>query len=251
MVTVTCTLLGRLGNNLFQVAAMVGTGQKFAIPEGYHHKEIYNFFPKLPVQEYWRRKFKQWDQPDFTYTPIPYDTDPYNKWGTKIHGFFQSIKYFEHCQDEVRSWLPLNETPIDYVGLHWRRGDYLQYPDRFPTLTPEYIGQAIDYFNFKGFRNFMVFSDDIQYCKEFLPKRFPYVNYKFSEGKNQFEDLSLMASCEHNIIANSSFSWMAAWYNRNKNKIVITPSKETWFGPNNKLDTRDLIPEGWIQLHNK
>jgi hypothetical protein len=240
---VTCDLLGRLGNNLFQVAAMIGTGHEFAIPEGYHHREIYNFFPGIPTVKV--KAKNTWSQPDFTYTPIP--TFSY----INLHGFFQSIKYFEHCQDQVREVFDLNETPIDYVGLHWRRGDYLQYPDRFPTLTPEYIGQAIDYFNFKGFKNFMVFSDDIQHCKEFLPKRFPYVNYKFSEGKNQFEDLSLMASCEHNIIANSSFSWMAAWYNRNKNKIVITPSKETWFGPNNKLDTRDLIPEGWIQLHNK
>jgi hypothetical protein len=61
-----------------------------------------------------------------------------------------------------------------------------------------------------------------------------------------------MASCSHNIIANSSFSWWGAWLNRNENKIVITPSHKAglWFGPDNgnKHDCIDLIPDGWVEI---
>lgn len=246
---ITCDFLGRTGNNLFQVAAMIGLtskhGGSWSVPSNYHHREIYNYWPHLPKSKSYTR-LPIWKEPDFTFTEIPKHTT-----GVKLHGFFQSIKYFEHCQDEVRHWLKLKETPIEFISLHWRRGDYLNYPDRFPTITLEYIEFAIFQFLNVGYKNFMVFSDDIPHCKSVLPFKFPQVQFTYSEGRNEFEDLSLMASCEHNIIANSSFSWMAAWYNTNKNKIVISPSKETWFGHNNKLDTSDLIPKEWLQIHTR
>jgi hypothetical protein len=57
-------------------------------------------------------------------------------------------------------------------------------------------------------------------------------------------DLCLMSMCDHNIIANSSFSWWGAWLNNNPNKKVVAPKK--WFGPAYTHNTKDLYPESWI-----
>ena len=250
MSIVVSELLGRTRNNLMIAAATIGYARKqkfkYFIQKGYHHKEIYDYFPNLPVFQGDISTLFKYDVANdynFRYKEIPRYKD-----GVKIRGFFQSLKYFEHCQDEVREVLKLNETPVDYVALHVRRGDYVQYSAQFPPVTMKYLTEAIGYFTQRGYKNFLVFSDDLKWCVSNLPSNFKECNFKFAEG-NVYEDLSLMASCEHQIIANSSFSWFAAWWNRNTNKIVVSPSKETWFGPKNRLDTSDLIPDSWIQIH--
>ena len=58
------------------------------------------------------------------------------------------------------------------------------------------------------------------------------------------QDLRLMASCRHAIIANSSFSWWGAWLGTNERKVVVAPRR--WFvrGP----ATPNLFPEGWAVI---
>jgi hypothetical protein len=56
-----------------------------------------------------------------------------------------------------------------------------------------------------------------------------------------------MSCCDHNIIANSSYSWWAAYFNNNSNKIVCYPDK--WFGPQlSNHDTKDLCPTTWNKI---
>jgi len=260
---VTCDFLGRLGNNLFQAACVVGYSEKYgvdyALPLGYRHTNIYRFFPKFKYQPHRFRGQglsvfgnQKYEEQECKYTDIPFNPD-----GQHLRGFFQSEHYFEHCKDKILELLNFNYTPNDYVSIHHRRGDYLEYPANFPTLTEAYLRDAMS--RFKG-KTFLVFSDNIDWCKANYPTIFEGIKFEFVgdsavpfEGNgNEFNELSLMASCEHNIIANSSFSWWGAWANKNPDKIVISPSKETWFGVNaQQLDTSQLIPKDWIQIHTR
>ena len=93
---------------------------------------------------------------------------------------------------------------------------------------------------------FLIFSDDINWCKEFFPD-IPE-KFKFIDGNTDYEDLILMSLCKNNIICNSTFSWWAAWLNQNQDKKVIVPTN--WFGKayaNNKTD--DIFCENWIKLN--
>jgi len=145
----------------------------------------------------------------------------------------------------------------EIVALHNRRGDNVPSPDMFqnkvegvfrpdkhkfhPLLDQEYIEAAK-----KEFKDviFLVFSDtntDINWCKENIKGE----NVLFSENHPDFIDFALQQKCDHNIIANSSFSWWAAWLNNNPNKKVISPRK--WFGEAYEhFDLKDLYPEDWI-----
>jgi hypothetical protein len=92
---------------------------------------------------------------------------------------------------------------------------------------------------------FVVFSDDINWCRENFSK--DDKNILFIEGNLDYEDISLMSLCDHNIISNSTFSWWAAWLNDNPSKIVIAP--KNWFGPAySNLSTEDLYCPGWLVI---
>jgi len=85
-----------------------------------------------------------------------------------------------------------------------------------------------------------IFSDDPQWCKE--QELFSDDRFLIATGNGSYVDLCLMSLCSDFIIANSTYSWWAAWL-ANKGR-VIAPTR--WFGPNNQhLDTKDLYPEHW------
>jgi hypothetical protein len=239
--------IGRLGNNLFQIAACIGYAKKhgvgWGIKKGYIEKgfnvdQVDKYFPHLRGTD---RMFKPYHEPHFDYQEIPFSNR-----GIQLVGFWQSLKYFERCQDEVREALNIQYVSgyEDYVSIHVRRGDYVQHAGSFPPVTAEYIQQAFDKVYYNGIKA-IVFSDDIEWCKQNIHG----FNVEFSEGRNEYEDLCLMASCGHNIIANSSFSWWGAFLNRNPNKIVVSPHYTNWFGPSAGVQSpKDIIPDNWIQI---
>ena len=82
--------------------------------------------------------------------------------------------------------------------------------------------------------------------KQELKKNFPNIFFEIIDyAIEDYKQMFLMSCCEHNIIANSTFSWWGAWLSTNENKRVIAPSK--WFGPplDQINDTKDLYCEGW------
>jgi hypothetical protein len=227
------------------------TGQRWGIPPGYHHHQIYTYFKHLPIYRGNIRKLPVYDtatDKGFAYEPIP----PFPA-GVKLRGFWQSYKYFNHVRAEVLdAWRFKNYPEFKgAVSIHVRRGDYVKHADYFPPVTVDYIKlAAAEVMNRTGKppEYWAVFSDDIQWCKDHL--NLPGT-VKFIEGGTEYSDLSMMSSCDHNIIANSSFSWVAAYANTNPEKIVVSPNQfKNWFGPKNRhlLDTKDLLPPEWIQI---
>jgi hypothetical protein len=244
--------IGRLGNALFQVAATMAYAKKNGLQWGFPSdtREVPNlrkFFPNIPVLDGQFKRLNWADPAYFNYQPIPnLGRD------TTLVGFWQSEKYFEGYHDEVRKLFPLNIQPEhkDYVSIHVRRGDYVQHSNSFPPVNDDYLIRAMSHIGMD--KRFIFFSDDIQWCMNFTHRNFSAfddVDFEFSQGKNEFEDLSLMASCSHNIIANSTFSWWAAWLNPNPDKIVVSPSMHNWFGPGFTGSVpKDIIPPQWHQI---
>jgi hypothetical protein len=252
---------GRLGNQLFQVGALIGYSHKhgipWAVPENWEHLHDFNYtFPTHPVIR--GSEYKQFMEAGFEYKEIP-RADNIN-----ISGYFQSTKYFEGADALVHSIfsnpkdkppLPMDTQDHHFINtaIHVRRGDYLSLPHFYCQISMEYYMEAIDiiYRLYDTKQKFFVFSDDIPWCKETLPEYFD-VTY-FSEGNTPLQDLWLMSQCDCVVLPNSSFGWWGGWLATyaNQDKTAISPGgkKWGWFQPEVNKPMDDFLPTwGWIRL---
>lgn len=177
-------------------------------------------------------------------------------------GYWQSEKYFIKIEDKIRSTFKFNFQKVsnknknlileieknNAISIHIRRGDYESDPASKSILggicNLDYYKRAINYFN-ENTENpvFYIFSDDIEWVK----MNFSFLNSRiiidWNKKEDNWQDMMLMSKCNHNIIANSSFSWWGAWLNNNPDKIIIAPKK--WF---NTFDSTDIVPSNWIRM---
>lgn len=226
---------GRLGNQLFQIASTMGiakrNGTSFKFPYWTYTKFFKKELPWLDNSDLSPR-LRIYKEKSTNY----YDIDLDNYWDWDLEGYFQSHKYFD--DDYVRYYLdfayPKETIPV--TSIHIRRTDYTKLQHIYFNLTMDYYTKAMELF--PSNTKYMVFSDDISWCKECFGKSDNMLMY--SEGRDAIDDLWLMSCCENNIIANSSFSWWGAYLNPNKNKVVVAPS--TWV---TNEDRNDRIMEGW------
>ena len=176
-----------------------------------------------------------------------------------LKGYWQSEKYFNDIRlillNDLKITMPLkksNEVLLEKiqskksVALHIRRGDYVSnktVANYHGTCSLDYYYNAINYIAQSNEEIVIyVFSDDIDWVKANLKTKHTIC---YVENNMNYEDLRLMSSCHHNIIANSSFSWWGAWLNQSSGKVVIAP--KNWF-INTEINTIDLLPETWIKL---
>jgi len=178
-----------------------------------------------------------------------------------LKGYRQSEQYFYPIADKIRTGFQFKSEVIEEVkakalelrernsvSIHIRRGDYSNKMVReyHGILEKDYYQKAIDYMQTKVAKcSFYIFSDDADWVNANLSFNSQIQIVSGNITKTHFEDFYLISQCKHQIIANSTFSWWAAWLNPNPDKIVIAPEK--WFN-NAPYDTRDLIPESWIKM---
>ena len=205
-----------------------------------------------------------------------------------IFGYLQSHKYFNDYKEEIASYFTPKEhvvhhTKNKYEGhknktsIHVRRTDYITLQDYHVLLDMDYYEKAIDLIGKD--ENFLVFSDDIEWCKEnFKDYNCEYVEERphnknsicgiqdanmlgiksekeedsLKYKKEDVAELFLMSTCENNIVANSSYSWWAAYLNTNHNKKIIAP--KNWFTERRIAQVykdkdnymKHRVPDDWI-----
>ena len=131
-------------------------------------------------------------------------------------------------QDSV-SWTTLQQVECcESVSLHVRRTDYIdkEHNHIHNICSETYYKNAIDEVRNK-YPNavFFIFTDDKEWCKKHFRGPNFFVVDLDEASKTDIAEMTLMSRCKHHIIANSSFSWWAAWLNDNPGKLVIAPNK--------------------------
>lgn len=261
---VTTILQGGLGNIMFQIAATIGYAKKYSKQFRFYkqlqhesgHGSIdqykHNILKNLDLIDLQKEpnRFYRYDEPLFQYQAIP--DHPEN---IALFGYFQSSKYFDHCSEDIRDFFQFDITNNPYIdffhnestcSIHVRRGDYLRLSPFHVVQDISYYKHAIDLFNKDT--TYLITSDDIGWCKNnFNNTNFNKKNkFIFLENHTPFEDFYFAMKCNHNIIANSTFSWWSAWMNTNIGKRVVCPHPDRWFGPSYKdKDPRDVACLGW------
>lgn len=193
----------------------------FSLPKGIN----YNLTFRFDLFHYWYPKYKT-------------DIDNW-KWNKNYHS------------EALETYNKIKILGKETVSLHVRRGDYLlPQHDHFCQLDNEYYSKALsNFFNEIDKYQFIVFSNDIEWCKNNLIEESEIIT--FIEPGVDYADLVLMSLCDHNIIANSSYSLWAAFKNKNKDKKVYCPtnylkSYSPWAHIN-----KNYYPSEWFNIDNK
>ena len=275
---------GRFGNQLFQYAFIKGLGEKCGYewmippPEAnrFDNYGLFDCFELVGCKNTGEGNYQTLECRDTLFHDEILNGCKDN---INYSGTYQTEKYFEHIDSELRKDLTFKKgylKPckdfIDSVGgrdntifLHVRRGNpnitgrrgekwsYQMLQVYHPLMKKEYYLEALSHFD--DSKKVVVVSDLIDWCKKqdwMQGDRFLFsdASYEeFSDGASvPYVDLCLMSLCGGGIIENSSLSWWGAWLQNNAGDIV---APDPWYGSANAhLDTRDLIPERWIKVHN-
>ncbi len=277
---VTVALAGGLGNQMFQYAAGRAVAERDQRALVLDDRILSRRLPGVTPREYALDIFKidaplvsQLDPAEVHGAPAPFLIAERNqRVGPEIfarnecphiylYGVWHSEKYFRGIAGRLRadfrlrpcaagdSWAEAIASSAMPVCLHVRRGDYLgQAGKHMGFIGEDYYRRAVDRIAEQVARpEFFIFSDDIAWCEQNLRLDYPqsFVRHAASAEACTALDLGLMMQCRHFIIANSSYSWWAAWLAPNPQKVVVAPAQ--WFC-DERYDATDIVPEEWLRL---
>ena len=262
---VTVNICGGLGNQLFQIATAYIYSKKYNKKLIFKYSEYLPNKYKLIRKSYWNNLFNNqlnvlsandfnninflqyFEQENFKYNELPFIEE-----NILLNGYFQSFKYLNN-DNTVRNFLRnlvyssenfmyqsynlynsikkyfTNVSNIicnddDIVSMHFRRTDYILTPDNYHhILDLEYYTKA---YNIVNKLNIVIFSDDIEWCKNNINNNTFSINdkiYLYFVDINIVEiEFILLSMIKHNIISNSTFSLMASYisYYDTPKKIV-------------------------------
>lgn len=263
---------GGLGNQLFQYAAgcrlahKLGTELKFDLSvvkrPSFPGNHDYYRLDKFNVREIFAtpeeiaalKNFRHVQEGNFSLSDVLSCPD-----NVYLEGFWQDERYFADIADIIRREFTL-KNPLGAAARYWqekisaaqcsvsihvRHGDYLSLESLqiHGVLPLNYYRHCVDQLkqlcpNLTVF----VFSDNLNWCRKNFHFGVP-TKFVAGEGLTDAEELHLMSLCKHNVIANSSFSWWAAWLNQNPDKKVFAP--DPWFVGGHE---RNTLPAAWTKI---
>jgi hypothetical protein len=278
---ITTRLYGGLGNNLFQLSNVYALHKEFGVDyciptwaERGGTPQSYGQRAELEFSELFENKFNYCNDDchfvhgftnhdealhstDFAFKPVMFLDN------CRYSGYYQSEKYFRGV--DIKNEFILNREMINKVkpllgtkptiSLHYRLGG-----DRIsPQMQHYHKTVSIDFY-IKALQTILpdqskdhqifLFSDRMQEAGDLIKPLLGEYNITAVEwgSDNNVGEFIFMSLCDHNILGNSTYSWWAAYMNRNINKIVVAPKSE-WFGPGYKhFNLNDAFPESWITL---
>lgn len=274
-------LMGGLGNQLFQIFCGIAYSLENRIPfkinatkadlvspiDNISKRPTYwtNFLSNLSTFTYQNQvNLPLFKEPAFTYNKIPIINQDF-----KLFGYYQSYKYFDHHYADLCRLINLDNQKTliknkykhyfnnkKVICIHFRIGDLKNNSGHGPVIDNKYAIVCLNYMKEKlaDFSSYelLYFGEqtDNTIIETFIREihivfknNYTIIDYNIPD----WEQLVLMSLCDHNIIANSTFSWWGAYFNNNVNKIVCYPS--LWFGKNCNNNVTDLFPETWKQIN--
>ena len=274
-------LMGGLGNQLFQIFCGLAYSFENKIPFKINNNKLDKVSPLDNISlrpTYWDNFLINLSK--FTYnnninlpvyrekTFFKYDKIPVISQDFKLFGYYQSYKYFETQYKNIIKLIGLKErkqiikekysnyfSNKNPISLHFRIGDYVKNLAMHPVLDIEYYIKSISFLKDKinniERNNYILIFGELK-DKEKIEQHIQQINVEFPNLEIlicnyniiDYEQMLLMSLCQHNIIANSSFSWWAAYFNNNSEKIICYPS--VWNGSTN--ETQDLFPINWNKI---
>ena len=263
---IICNIVGGMGNQLFQIFAAISYALTYSQPFG--------FFSNTGSRStYWDTCLRNL----VTYInlkPVPCIVFTENMISVKrpplysnicMTGYYQSEKFFKEHYEAICGIIGIEEERNSiaykysrdyskYVSMHFRLGDYLQLPDYYIILDFEYYRKSLEEILSRDSEIYTVLyfceeSEEIEIIQQ-LSNAFPSILFE-RETKTDvdWEQLFIMSLCKHNIIANSTFSWWAAYFNKNPSKIVCAP--ERWYASKlEHISIDELVPNEWIRIKN-
>jgi hypothetical protein len=274
-------IMGGLGNQLFQIFCGIAYSLENRIAFKINNMKYDLVSPLDNISKrptYWNNflsnisRFIYYEQPaiptyiektHFKFTKIPYINQDF-----KLHGYYQSYKYFDAQYANICKMINLDNQKAEVaekhrlllervkkpISVHFRIGDYVKNQAMHPILSTSYYINCINYLksqipHFEEHYYLLVFgelcdNEKIMYAIENIKAQHNIEIVLCDYTIPDYEQLLLMSLCYHNIIANSTFSWWGAYFNNTYNKIVCYPS--IWNGSNNNVI--DLFPESWNKI---
>lgn len=284
---VTIHLMGGLGNQLFQIFTCISYGiqhgHRIILPysdvliTGISRPTYWNtllktikHFSNFNNKEYSIKrlsKFSTFNEHGFKFSDIPL----FDVVELRLFGYFQSPKYFQNHYNTICDLMNLPNQIISVknkfshyfeenkrtTSMHFRLDDYKQIQEHHPLMPVQYYQSALSHILMTQQRadhNILYFcqesdNEDVTKMIKIIKRRFSDINFiKVDDTISDWEQLLLMANCDNNIIANSTFSWWGAYLNQNTKKLVCYP--KIWFGPhpNAPKDVADLFPNEWQKI---